>query len=163
MVFQIARRTLAAQVKQQATKGADLHQEIADAGDVIIGAENADQNSGYENKSEEPFQSQYDGVIPTRDAYAFIYDLFDVPESRPRGGLRLLPRNIWPAMFFGQQVKMELQFFFYCTVDLPAVQTSKWPDKEVHCRPFNCSRRSPEFGRWLAIRAPSWRVPPRAV
>src|SRR6476620_4201374 len=139
MVFQIARRTLAAQVKQQATKGADLHQEIAYTRDVIIGAENAHQDSRYENKSEEPFQSQYDRVIPTRDAHAFISDLFDVTELRPRGGLRLLPRNVWPAMFFGQQVKMELQFFFYFTIDLPAVQTSKWPDKEIHCRPFNCT------------------------
>src|SRR3954463_10873116 len=101
MVFQISRRTLAAQVKQQAAQGADLHQEIADARDVIIGAENAHQNSGYKNKSEEPFQSQYEGVMATRDAHAFISDLFDVAESRPRGGLRLLPRNVWPAMFFG--------------------------------------------------------------
>ena len=115
------RRTLPAQVQQQTGEGADLHQKIADTRDVIISTENAHQNAEKENAGKEPFQRQYRGLISTGDPYAFVPDLFDVAKALYRFGMRLLPRNVLPAMLFRQQIKMKLQLFLYFTMSPPAV------------------------------------------
>src|SRR6185437_11374818 len=98
---------------QQSAQGADGHQNIAHSGQVIFGTANPHQDSAYENESKEPFQGHYGRLISTSDACAFVSDLFDVAEALERRGLRLLPRNVLPAMFFRQQIKMKLQLFFY--------------------------------------------------
>ena len=87
----------------------------------MIGTEDAHQDAGYEDESEEPFQCCYPRLISTGNPHAFISDLFDVAETLQRRGLRLFPRNVLPAMLFGQQVKMKLQLLFYFKLDPPAV------------------------------------------
>src|SRR5690349_3647400 len=150
------RRTLAAQVKQQAAQGADLHQKIADTRDMVISTEKTYENSEKENTRKEPLQSQHYGLISTRNFHAFVSDLFDVAKALHRLSLRLLPRNILAAVFFRQQIKMKLQLFFHFTRNTLAVQTSKRSDIEVHGLPFaTFPKQSPKFGRLLARRAPS--------
>jgi hypothetical protein len=64
-------------------------------------------------------------MISVGNPDAFVSDLFDVPEALKRRGPRFVPAHVWPAMLFGQQIKMKLQLFIYFTLSSPAVQISK--------------------------------------
>jgi len=83
------------------------------------------ENSGYENESQEPFQGRYYWVISAGDPYTLVPDLFHISKALERPGPRFIPRHVWAAMLFRQQIKMKLQLFFYFTLSPPAVQAPK--------------------------------------